>query len=66
MNEKANTKMPCTSCGKMISETDVYIYEGKRMCDDCVMKDGLFPLEHTGARRDKISEKGRRLTLPKY
>ena len=28
-------------------------------------KAGLFPLEHTGIRRDKISERGRKLTVPK-
>ncbi len=57
--------MPCGQCGKRLSEEDVYIFEGKRMCDDCAMKAGLFPLEHTGARRDKISERGRLLTIPK-
>lgn len=55
----------CCRCGKKISEDDIYIYEGNRMCDDCAMKAGLFPLGHTGARRDKISERGRRLTIQK-
>ncbi|BCL61585.1 hypothetical protein DGMP_22780 [Desulfomarina profundi] len=55
----------CKKCGKEISGNDIYIYEGNQMCDDCAMKAGLFPLEHTGSRRDKISERGRHLTIPK-
>ena len=31
------------------------------MCEDCAIKAGLFLLEHSGARRDKISEGGRRI-----
>ena len=57
--------IPCSKCGKKISENDVYIFKNAQMCDDCAMKTGLFPLEHTGARRDKISERGRYLTIPK-
>ncbi len=56
----------CSSCSKKIAENEIYTYDGKRMCDDCAMKTGLFPLEHTGSRRDKISERGRRLTIPKH
>jgi hypothetical protein len=65
MDEKGCMTIPCSNCGKKLSEKDIYIFEGKRMCDVCAMKAGLFPLEHTGARRDKISERGRRLTIPK-
>ncbi len=57
--------MLCNGCSKEISENDVYSYEGKQMCEDCIIKAGLYPLGHTGLRRDKISEKGRRLTVPK-
>ena len=57
--------MECSRCGKVISEEETYIYENKRMCDDCAMKSGLFPLGHTGLRRDRISEKGRYLTVAK-
>jgi len=57
--------MLCSGCGKDYSENDVYTYEGKRMCDDCAIKAGLFPLGHTGSRRDRISEEGRRLTYGK-
>jgi hypothetical protein len=64
MNEMGCETISCCQCGKKFSEDDIYIFEGKNMCDDCAMKAGLFPLEHTGARRDKISEKGRRLTIP--
>ena len=56
--------MRCKGCGKEIAENEIYIYEGKRMCEDCAINTGLFPLGHTGSRRDKISEKGRHLTLP--
>ncbi len=48
-----------------MSEDGVYTYEGKRMCEDCALKAGLYPLGHAGLRRDKISEKGRRFTVPK-
>ncbi len=57
--------MLCSDCNKEISESEIYTYEGKRVCEDCAIKSGLYPLGHTGLRRDKISEKGRRLTLPK-
>lgn len=57
--------MLCKDCGKEISEDEIYTYEGKQMCEDCAIDAGLFPLGHTGSRRDKISEKGRHLTLPK-
>jgi hypothetical protein len=65
MNEMECKTVSCCHCDKKLSEDDIYIFEGKHMCDDCAMKAGLFPLEHTGARRDKISERGRRLTIPK-
>ena len=63
--EMAHVATSCSRCGKKLFENDVYTYEGKPMCDDCAMKAGLFPLEHSGSRRDKISERGRRLTIPK-
>ena len=50
MNEKLDTKISCASCGKMISENDVYTYSGKHMCTNCSMKAGLFPLEHVGIK----------------
>jgi hypothetical protein len=65
MNANEDKTISCGSCSRKISEHEIYIYEGQRMCDDCAMKDGLFPLGHTGARRDKISERGRYLTIPK-
>lgn len=65
MNEIRCMMISCSHCGKKLSKNDIYNYEGERMCDDCAMKAGLFPLEHTGARRDKIAERGRRLTIPK-
>lgn len=43
---------------------DTYTVGAKPMCEDCAMKVGLFPLGHTGSRRDKISEHGRYLTSP--
>jgi hypothetical protein len=55
----------CTSCNMEISENQAYAVEGKVMCENCALKAGLYPLGHTGARRDRISEKGRCLTLPK-
>jgi hypothetical protein len=65
MYQKGCIMISCIHCGKELSENNSYIYEGKHMCDDCAMKAGLFPLGHTGARRDKISERGRRLSTPK-
>ena len=55
--------MLCNDCGKDIFEKNIYTYEGKQMCEDCIIKEGLYPLGHTGPRREKISEKGRRLTV---
>ena len=57
--------MICGSCDKEMAEDEIYKYEGRAMCEDCAVKAGLFPLSHTGLRWDKISEKGRHLTLPK-
>jgi len=54
----------CSRCKKEVSENEIYIFEGRPMCEDCAINAGLYPLEHTGLRRDKISEKGRRLTVP--
>ena len=65
MNEIGCIGISCCHCVKKLSKDDIYIFEGKHMCDDCAIKAGLFPLEHTGARRDKISERGRRLTIRK-
>jgi len=54
----------CSSCGRQLTGEERYLLEGNCMCEDCAMEKGLFPLEHTGSRRDRISERGRRLTLP--
>ncbi|MBW2482551.1 MAG: hypothetical protein JRF38_21390 [Deltaproteobacteria bacterium] len=58
--------MLCETCEKEFPEEEIYGVEGKRMCEDCAIDAGLFPLSHTGLRRDKISEKGRHLTLPEH
>ena len=58
--------MACSACGKELSESETYLYEGRKMCEDCAVAAGLFPLGHTGLRRDKISEKGRQLTVPDH
>jgi hypothetical protein len=58
--------MLCNVCDKEITEDETYSFGGKCMCEDCAIKEGLYPLGHTGLRRDKISERGRRLTLPKH
>ena len=57
--------MLCSECKRESSERDIYTIDGRKLCEDCAMDTGLFPLEHTGSHRDKISERGRRLTLPK-
>lgn len=54
----------CGNCGMEISKNEVYTCNEKDMCEDCAMQTGLYPLGHTGARRDKISEKGRCLAVP--
>jgi rRNA maturation endonuclease Nob1 len=51
----------CTGCKKRVPQNDMYLIEGHTLCEDCAIKKGLFPLEHTGSRRDKISERGRYL-----
>jgi len=57
--------MLCKVCHKEVSENEMILFDGKKMCEECAMNKGLFPLGHTGLRRDKISEKGRHLTPPK-
>ena len=54
----------CDLCGKAVREENIYLRDNKAMCEECAMMTGLFPLGHTGVRRDKISEKGRQLTVP--
>jgi len=56
----------CSVCGIENSENEIYIYEDKRMGEDCAIKADLYPLGQTGLRRNKISENRRRLTLPKH
>lgn len=55
--------MTCTNCGKEMTEDDAYTVDHKPMCEDCAIQVGLFPLEHTGLLRDKISETGLYLTV---
>jgi hypothetical protein len=55
--------MFCTNCSKEINEGETYTVDYKPMCEDCAIETGLFPLEHTSSSRDKISEKGRQLTV---
>ena len=57
--------MDYDGCNKAFSEKDIYTVAGKSLCEDCAIEAGLYPLGHTGSRRDKISERGRRLTIPK-
>jgi hypothetical protein len=54
----------CGGCKRAFAEKDVYTVDGSRLCEDCAIEAGLYPLEHTGSRRDRISERGRRLTAP--
>ena len=54
----------CVDCGKAFDPEDLYEVEGGVRCETCAMKAGLYPLGHTGLRRDKISEKGRLITPP--
>ena len=37
--------MKCSRCGKEISEDQSYVYQGKVMCDDCLMDIGLSAKE---------------------
>lgn len=54
--------MYCNNCNKLILKNETYRCRDKWMCEDCAILVGLHPLGHTGSRRDKISENGRRLT----
>lgn len=65
LNCNGGIVIKCSNCRKEVSENESYTYEGKCVCEDCAINAGLFPLGHSGSRRDKISEKGRHLTLPK-
>ncbi len=48
--------MICPKCTKDYKDGDFYTVNNEKMWEDCAIESGLFPLEHTGARRDKISE----------
>ncbi|MDP2917665.1 MAG: hypothetical protein Q8O16_07045 [Dehalococcoidia bacterium] len=37
--------MKCSKCGREITQEQAYNYEGKTMCEDCMMEIGLHPKE---------------------
>ena len=53
--------MICEKSGRDCPEEDIYSVNRKNLCEDRAIADGLFVLEHTGGRRDKISGRGRDL-----
>lgn len=53
----------CEQCEKELKDDDVYLFNQVELCESCALTSGLFPLEHTGLRQDKISERGRKLTV---
>ncbi len=40
--------MICAKCGKEIKKEEAHIQKDKPLCEDCLMKSGLFPLGHNG------------------
>lgn len=43
--------MKCHRCGKEINKEQIYTREGRKLCEDCYLHTGLFPLGHTGQYR---------------
>lgn len=40
--------MKCSRCGKEIPEEQLLTHKGKKLCENCYIHAGLFPLKHTG------------------
>jgi len=49
--------MTCSKCGKEISEEQVYTYKDKKMCENCLIHEDLFPLGHIGQNKRNFSLK---------
>jgi len=60
-NRTGGKTLICPKCAKDYKDGDFSTVNNEKMCEDCAIESGLFPLEHTGVRRDKISERGRYL-----
>ena len=52
--------MKCDCCGKEISEKQVYTHDGKKLCEDCRIHVGLYPLRHTGQYKKAFLIKDRK------
>ena len=50
----------CSLCNKKISGEKVYTQRNKTMCEDCAIKEGLFPLGHTGHLKQSFFIKDRK------
>ena len=37
--------MKCSRCSREITEEEAFAYEGKELCEDCLMEIGLHPKE---------------------
>ena len=52
--------MKCDRCGKEIVKEEEYRHGGKKLCPDCRMHAGLFPLGHTGMYKKEFYIKDRK------
>ncbi|MFC1941595.1 hypothetical protein ACFLWU_00035 [Chloroflexota bacterium] len=52
--------MKCDRCGEEITEVQVYEYDGKKLCEDCRIHVGLYPLGHTGQQQKAFYIKDRK------
>ena len=43
--------MHCSRCDKELEESEFHTHKGRPICEDCLIRIGLFPLEHTGQHR---------------
>ena len=64
MSPREEDMPQCEVCGQEFPQEEIYTLAGRALCEACAVKAELYPLGHTGMRRDRISEKGRQLTRP--
>jgi recombinational DNA repair protein (RecF pathway) len=55
--------MQCSNCHQEINDEEVYVYKGRKMCEECAMNMELYPRGHTGLYRDNICGDRKRLTI---
>jgi hypothetical protein len=52
--------MKCDRCSKPVEEDSIFHHEGKKLCEDCRLHVGIFPLGHIGHLKKSFYIKDRK------